>query len=207
MKKSQSMIWLASVVFLTTSLAIPAFAQQASALYPDEMSTLSTAPRGPKYKEKKVWTEDSIANVRTPADKYLDQKEAAEMAAKAFAAKEAATPVSLEGSQRLGAPPIILQIPNSAEETQQAIDQRKSMAGNLHRLLSNAQERLETERDPQVRAALLEMAALLYADINTTNAELSTLENALDNYHHGKIPAQPKPADRASIPDPGKGKP
>jgi len=52
----------------------------------------------------------------------------------------------------------------------------------------------------------VEKAKLLNQDIETTNSEIKTLEKALGDYHQGKIPAQPKPAE-APANAPGQGKP
>jgi hypothetical protein len=168
-------------------------AQDQTNLHPASLRTKDSVAPAPKPKPKKVWTEDSIAQVRTPADNYQDSKgaQAAPDGTAGAASNEA-------GPKGLGAPPIALHIPKTAEETQQAIDQRKGMAGNFHNLLSNAQERLQTETDPTVRATLTQKANLLLSDISSTNSEIKTLEKALEGYKNGKAPAQPKTDGQAN---------
>lgn len=191
MRNWQQKVCIASCLFFCASLAAPAFAQEQANLQPAALRSKDEAAPAPKPRPKKVWTEDSIAEVRTPADNYQDSKVAAQASAHAASGTEAAAPKSKD-YKGLGAPPLVLHIPKTAEETQQAIDQRKGMADNFHNLLSNAQERLQTETDPTVRATLAEKANLLLLDIRTTDSEIKTLEKALEDYKNGKVPAQPK---------------
>ena len=207
MRNWQGKVCFASCLFFCASLAGPAMAQeQANNLQPASLRTKDEAAPTPKPKPKKVWTEDSIAEVRTPADNYQDSKAAAQASAQA-AAGNAAAPANSKGHKGPGAPPLVLHIPKTAEETQQAIDQRKGMFENFHNLLSNAQERLQTETDPTVRATLVEKSNLLMLDINTTNSEIKTLEKALEDYKNGKTPAQPKNDAQTSAPDAAKSGP
>ncbi len=191
MKNWRQQITLASSLVLWTALAAPAFAQEQASLQPAMLRTKDEAAPAPKPKPKKVWTEDSISEVRTAADKYQDSK-AGQVNGQGGSNDAAVAATSQVGPKGLGAPPIVLQIPKTAEETQQAIDQRKGMSENFHNLLSNAQERLQTETDPTVRATLAEKANLLISDINATNSDIKTLEKALEAYKSGKTPAQAK---------------
>ena len=191
MRNWQHRVCFASGLIFCATLATPVFAQEQASLQPATLRSKDEAAPAAKPKPKKVWTEDSIAEVRTPADNYQDSKAAAQASAQAASGTEAAAPKSKD-HKGPGAPPLVLHIPKTAEETQQAIDQRKGMADNFHNLLSNAQERLQTETDPTVRATLAEKANLLLLDIRTTNSEIKTLEKALEDYKNGKAPAQPK---------------
>jgi hypothetical protein len=199
----QHKVCFASCLFIYASLAAPAIAQEQASLQPASVRTKDEAAPTPTPKPKKVWTEDSIAGVRTPADNYLDSKAAAQASAQT-ASTDPATASSPKDHKGPGAPPLVLHIPKTAEETQQAIDQRNGMADNFHNLLSNAQDRLQTETDPRVRATLTEKANLLLLDINTTNSEIKTLEKALEDYKNGKTPAQPKADGEANTSDSAK---
>jgi hypothetical protein len=205
-KNWQHRLFFASGLILAASCALPSFAQQPdpATLHPASMRSTTDPGPAPKRKEKKVWTEDSISQVRTPADNYLDQKAAAEAASKATPDKPAVAAANPAVKPGIGAPPLVLQIPKSAEETQQAIDKRKGMWETFDNLLSNTQERLKTETDPVVRATLLEKEALLKEDISTTTSELKTLEKVLDDFHHGKNPNEPKPEEQANASDQAK---
>jgi hypothetical protein len=182
---------LASSMLVWALLALPGFAQQADNVQAVTLRNSDSAPAAaPKQKTKKVWTEDSIEEVRTPADKYLDAQEAAKNTP-----KNSARLVTVDGpnaSQGVGAPPLVLHIPSTPEDTQKEIDKRKDLASDFHRLLSDAQERLQTEPDPMVRKTLEEKANLLKFDINSTNSDIKKLEKAIEDYQHGKTPEQPK---------------
>jgi len=199
--KWQVKVTLVSGLFLAASLSIPLYAQDSVSLQPVAMRTSTENPAAApaKTKPKKVWTEDSISEVRTPADNYQDEK-AATAQAQASANSAAGSATKTAAHKGPGAPPLVLHIPKTPEDTQKAIDQRTDLADDFSRLLSNAQERLQTESDPQVRATLLEKAKLLTLDINTTNSEIKTLQKALGDYQHGKTPEQPKTESNAAAP-------
>ncbi|HET6928810.1 MAG TPA: hypothetical protein VFI45_00690 [Candidatus Acidoferrum sp.] len=201
MRTWQQKVCFASCLLFCATLAGPAFAQDQASLQPASLRTKDEAAPAPKPKAKKVWTEDTIGQVRTPADNYQDSKAAAQANSQSGTSGDTAVAAKPAGPKGLGAPPVVLRIPKTAEETQQAIDQRKGMAGNFHNLLSNAQERLQTETDPTVRATLMEKANLLISDINLTNSEIKALEKALEDYKNGKTPAQPKTEGQTSASD------
>ena len=203
MKYWRQQVTLAAGLGLWAAIAAPLLAQQPTNLQPAMLRTKDEAAPASKPKPKKVWTEDSIPEVRTAADKYQDSQ-AAQANGQGGSNGAAGAATSQTGPKGLGAPPIVLHVPKTAEETQQAIDQRKGMADNFHNLLSNAQERLETETDPMVRATLTEKANLLLSDIKVTNSEIKTLEKALEAYKSGKTPAQPKTEGQATAADAAK---
>jgi tetrahydromethanopterin S-methyltransferase subunit B len=187
----QKNIALASSVLGWALLASPSFAQQADSLQPAALRSSNPTPGpAPKHKAKKVWTEDSIEEVRTPADKYLDAQETAKNAPKT--SPKLITVDGPNAPKTIGAPPLVLHIPSTPEDTQKEIDKRKDLASDFHRLLSDAEERLQTEPDPMVRKTLEEKSNLLKFDINSTNSDVKKLEKALDDYQHGRTPEQPK---------------
>ena len=204
MSNWQHKIGFASSLIFCAALAAPAIAQQQATLQTATLRSKDEAAPAPKPKPKKVWTEDSIPEVRTAADRYQDSRSAAAANSQPDSTDVAGGPKSQVGPKGLGAPPIVLHVPKTAEETQQAIDQRKGMSENFNNLLSNAQERLETETDPTVRATLTEKANLLLGDIKSTNSEIKTLEKALDVYKSGKTAEQPKDAGHANGSDAAK---
>jgi hypothetical protein len=188
--------WQRSVVFASSMLvwvilATPGLAQQANTVQPAALHNSDPAP-APKQKTKKIWTEDSIEEVRTPADKYLDAREAAKNTPKNSAKLVTVDGANTSEHKGIGAPPLVLHIPGTPEDTQKEIDKRKDLASDFHRLLSDAEERLQTEPDPMVRKTLEEKANLLKFDIGSTNSDIRKLEKALDDYQHGKTPEQPK---------------
>ncbi len=202
MRNWQLKVCFASGILFCATLAAPVFAQDQASLTPATLRTKDEAAPAPKPKPKKVWTEDSISEVRTATDRYQDSQAA--QVSEQTASANAAASSDPKGHKGPGAPPIVLHIPKTAEETQQAIDQRKGMSENFNNLLSNAQERLQTETDPMVRATLVEKSNLLLGDIKSTNSEIKTLEKALDAYKNGKAPAQPKDGGQSNGSDAAK---
>jgi len=180
----QKISFVAGALTLGGFLAAPAFSQQTANLESASSRSLPSPSPAPGRAAKKVWTDDSIDEVRTDADRYLDAKQASGGAAKTSPAETAeGSATTRKGS---AAPPPVLHIPGSPEETQKAIDERKSLSENFNTLLSNAEGRLKTETDPVVRKTLAEKANLLRLDIKTTNSEIETLEKALDDYEQAK---------------------
>lgn len=196
MKNHYPALTLAGILILAGAATAPAFAQQLPAPQSVALRTTSGEAPAPKPKPKKVWTEDSIPEVRTAADHYQDQK----AATNSEASKPADGDATSAQHKGLGGPPLVLQIPKTPEETQQAIDKRKELGDDFRRLLSNARERLETETDPMVRATLEQKMGLLNLDIKSTDSEIRTLQKALEAYKQGKAPEQPKLEESSTIP-------
>ena len=184
----QKNIRLACGVFFAAALVAPAMAQSPENSQPPDAAK-SQPENKAKTKPKKVWTEDTIGEVRTPADKYADAKEAGEKTSGNNITTE--EPVKSR-KPAIGGPPLVLKIPPTAAETQEAIDKRRALSENFQRLLANAQERLETENDPQVRATLEEKATLLKFDIGSTSSDIKTLEKALKEHLNEEDSRQPK---------------
>ena len=179
----QNISFIAGGLALGGFLAAPAFSQQTAKLESASSMSLPAPSPAPGRAAREVWTDDSIDEVRTDADRYLDAKQASGGTKTSPAETAEGSVITRKGS---GAPPPVLDIPGSPEEIQKAIDERKSLAENFHTLLSNAQQRLKTETDPVVRKTLAEKANLLELDVKTTNSEIQTLEKALDDYQQGK---------------------
>jgi hypothetical protein len=193
--------WLYKTCFATCLLGWACFpattaAQQPASLEPAALRTIEEAAPASKAKPKKVWTEETIAEVRTPTDIYLDSKAAAQalLEARSKAIEEA-------DAKGMGTLPVVLTMPCSDTEAQAAIEERKSAAENLHKLVANAQERLQSETDATVRETLTEKAKLLDLEISSTNAEIKALEKALNDRKDGKTAAPAKNEGRANNSD------
>ncbi|HTA60143.1 MAG TPA: hypothetical protein VK805_18465 [Candidatus Baltobacteraceae bacterium] len=195
---------LASGLFICATLTLPVFAQQQATLQTATLRSKDEAAAAPKPKNRKVWTEDSIPEVRTAADRYQDSVAATQSTSQPASDGSTAAATNQAGPKGLGAPPVALHIPKTAEETQQAIDQRKGMSENFNNLLSYTKEQLQIETDPTVRAELTEKANLLLSGIKSSNAEIKTLEKALEAYKNGKASAQPKDGGQSNGSDAAK---
>jgi hypothetical protein len=170
------------------------FAQQPSS--PDssalQTATQSTTDQSTKPTTKKVWTDDNIGQVRTPEDVYLDQKRAAEEAARQQK-QQPAPPAQAAAAKPAGRGPIVLKIPDTVGETQQAIAQRQAMFDNFANLLNVTQKQLDGQTDPTVRATLAQKAGLLKGDVADTRADLDQLQKRL-----AELQAKQKAGDSAS---------
>jgi len=90
-------------------------------------------------KQKKVWTNDDLVSLRTPADVYLAEKEA-QQAAAAEAAAEGAAKAKLP--EEGGAAE---KLPSSAEETQKLIAAKESQIAGDQQALDRYTAELPTE--------------------------------------------------------------
>ncbi|MGA2095577.1 MAG: hypothetical protein ABSH39_04705 [Candidatus Acidiferrum sp.] len=86
----------------------------------DSQPSATPAPttEQPTVKKKKVWTNDEVITLRTPADQYQVDKEAKEAAEAAAAAKEAAIRAAAKSEQQ---PPLDFKLPDTAEETEKML--------------------------------------------------------------------------------------
>jgi len=82
-------------------------------------------PDQPGAKKHKVWTNDDLVLLRTPADTYQLEKEAKEAAEAESAAKEAAISAAIKSEKQ---PPLNIQLPATPEETEKML---KSTQGDI----------------------------------------------------------------------------
>jgi hypothetical protein len=128
----------AGVLVLSHALAVPVFARQEQgqqgqeqqqtqqegsqngqqAAEPDPVSLPYIDPSA-RPKPKKVWTNDEVVSLRTPADIYLDEKEAQQAADAEAAAKKAELQKEMKDAG------ITLDLPSTADATQQSIQDRE----------------------------------------------------------------------------------
>jgi hypothetical protein len=89
---------------------------------PPQDSQPSAAPtpttEQPAVKKRKVWTNDEVITLRTPADQYQVDKEEKEAAEAAAAAKEAAIRAAAKSEKQ---PPLNFKLPGTAEETEKML--------------------------------------------------------------------------------------
>ena len=192
------------IQFLSLGTLLLAFlpvglAQQASAPDPSGPQTAArTTTAQPAHPSaKRVWTDDNIDQVRTPEDVYLDQKRAAEELARQKNAEPA--PKAQANAAKPGARgPIVLKIPDTVDETQQAIAQRQAMFDNFSNLLNGTQKQLDGETNPTVRATLEQKASLLKGDVADTRSDLDKLQK-----HLAELETKKKKAGDSASPDSG----
>jgi hypothetical protein len=181
------------LAFLPAGLAQQSASPDSST--PQAAAQTTTAQPAPA-KTKRVWTDDNIGQVRTPEDVYLDQKRAAEELARQK--KQEPAPKTQANAPKPGArSPLVLKIPPTADETQQAIAQRQAMFDNFTNLLGSTQKQLDGQTNPTVRATLEQKAGLLKGDVERTRSDIEKLQK-----HLAELEAQKK-AGGSGSPDSG----
>ena len=179
MKRTIRIATFSALLIMGGTLGSSAFAQEASSAQSAPPITPPARASGQQTKPKKIWTNDSIEEVKKPSDFYQDQKEAA--AASAKESQEQQQPkASAMPSEPGVAPPVTLKIPKTVEEANAQIAQARDMLDNFQKLSSNTTDRLSTETDPTVRATLEQKMSLLKFDLETTSSDLKTLEKKRD---------------------------
>jgi hypothetical protein len=133
----------------------------------------NSQPGQPEPKKKKVWTNDEVVSLRTPADNYQIQKEAQEAAVAQAAAKEAA-----EANLPKEAEPTI-KLPSTIEETQQLIKNKEEQINDeqngLERLIKELPDAPEDQKPAMQRE--IDRVAM---DVPKVRNELKLLQNHLE---------------------------
>lgn len=136
------------------SLIVGAQQQQQPAPQPKE------TPK-PAKKVKKVWTQDDLAGIRKPSDEYVDQKAAAEAAAKAAAEEK---PVEETSKPEPIVDPVTGKPyldPDSLEGLQEQLRRWEESVPATEQLISEARSRLaQTNEQERWESAKLELDTL-----------------------------------------------
>ena len=164
---------LCGVLLVASSCAAQ---QPSSTVAPASLRTSVPA----KTQPKRIWTDENIAQVRTAADTYQDQKEAAAEETRKRAAEQAA----LAAQKDFAGPPENLTIPKTEAEIAEAIDLRRGWLENCQSILLNTRQRLSEATDPVLRKTLEEKAQLIEQDIATISREIQVLEKAKSALQH-----------------------
>lgn len=148
---------------LSSGYALAQQPSQGSPASPARQQTTSpqkTKPATPK--SPKVWTDDDIGSVRTPADDYLDQERAqAEQAAAANAAAgKQAQEAAAKPASRTDAPPA-LSNPKSVESAdkmiaweQRDLDAQKETLNQLQKQLQTAPDSAKPNLQDQIQKSM-----------------------------------------------------
>jgi hypothetical protein len=130
----------------------------------------------PAAKQRKVWTNDEVVLLRTPADNYLVEKEARGAAEAEAAAKSAAQP------KAGGEAPSEIKLPTSIEETQlliknkeqDIIDDQATLV-SLNTELANAPEERKKAKQKEI--------VIVAAELDRAQNELKALQDHLVELH------------------------
>lgn len=168
-----------SLLVLSFGLAGKATMAQVATPRPTPVSEKVTdPPKSAPAKPRKVWTDDDVSTLRTPADRYAEAKAAQEEAAAAAArAKaDAAAPAS-QGSFPNGVKPAhnALSDPKSTEEADKMITWESRDVDAQRDYLSKIQDQLSTANGSE-REHLLAEKARMEGVLAQTQQELKTLK-------------------------------
>ena len=146
-------------------------------------------PDPPAAKHRKIWTNDDVVLLRTPADNYLVEKEArqaagAEAAAKSPAQAKAAKETSLE-----------IKLPSSIEETQLLLKNKEQDISDDQAALVSLNTELANLSDEPKKAKQKEIG-IVAAELDRARNELKALQERLVELH------QPPASESTAAPPP-----
>lgn len=116
---------------------------------PDPAPAIGALP----VKRRKVWTDDDVVDLRSPADAYRVEKEAKEAADAEAAAKEAAIRTAIKSEKE---PPLDIKLPATPEETEKMlkdaqgdIQEETEVLAKLHKelLVTPAEQQADKEKE------------------------------------------------------------
>jgi hypothetical protein len=155
---------------------------------PPENAQPAPQPTSPAAKQKKVWTEEDVISLRTPADNYQVEKEAKEAAAKEAALRAAANPPKQ--------PTLDPKLPATAEETekrlketQQYIQEETDALDKLHKDLLDT----PTEQQAQKQEEIDRVNRLLEASQRDLKALQEHLQTFQEKPQGEAPPVAPQP--------------
>jgi len=143
--------------------------------------TLQTAQAGQSAaKQRKIWTNEDLVSLRTPADIYLLEKEEREAAEAEAAAKLAAEQESHQGA------PLEFKLPATIEETQQLIKDKEAE-------ISDARAK-HTTLTTEMASVTDEQKAAKQTEINIVAAQMELARNELKALQDHLVELQKLPA-------------
>jgi hypothetical protein len=130
----------------------------------------------PASKHRRVWTNDDVVLLRTPADNYLAEKEAKEGAEAEAAAKLAAQPKAAKEV------PLEINLPTSVEETQLLIKNKEQDISDDQATLASLNAELATVAEEHKKAKQKEIE-IVAAELDRARNELKALQDHLVELH------------------------
>ncbi len=180
---------------LSAPLANPAalrqHQQQQSSQSPPPQSTQpepqqSSQSQQPTPKPRKIWTNEDVVLLRTPADVYQAEKEAREVAEAETEAKEASHARLIKDAGST------IKVPATVEEAQRMIKAKEGQISDAESGIERMNNELPSTPEDQ-KAAVQKEIDRVTADLQKNRVELGVLQNHLQKLH--KTPAtQSSPA-------------
>ncbi len=163
---------------------------------PQNSQTASPQPSPtdqPAAKQKKIWTEEDVIQLRRPADTYQVEKEAKEAAEARAAAKESAIREAVKSGKQ---PALDIKLPATPEETekmlkdtQEDIQAESDVLDKLHKELLDAPTEQQSEKQKQIDR-LTSNIEILRRDAKALQDHLQTLR---EKPQEENPPAAPPP--------------
>jgi hypothetical protein len=141
-------------------------------------------PSAPK--PKKVWTNDDVISLRSPADTYRAEKEAQEAADAEAAVKKA------ELARQIKEAGLTIKLPPTPEETEQLIKDKEEQIKDFQERLNQLNHDLP-DAPAQRKAATQEQIEALTSNVQKDQLERKVLEDHLKDLTKGK-PGKPPTA-------------
>ena len=172
--------------------------QQSSRTQPPQSSQpppqQSSPPEKPTSKPKKVWTNEDVVSLRTPADTYQAEKEAQAAVEAEAVAKEAAHAALIRDAG------LTIELPATAEETQRMIKTKQGEISDEQAGIERMNNELPSTPEDQKVAVQKEIDRVT-ADLQKDRVELEALQNHLqklnktpENQSSPVPPLQPPPS-------------
>jgi hypothetical protein len=138
-------------------------------------------------KRKKVWTNDDVVSLRTPADTYQVEKEAREAAEAEQAAKDAAEAKLIKEAG------LEMKLPSTVEETQKLIKAKESQITDDQNALDRYIVELPNEPADR-RDKMEEEIKRIKAELPKEQLALKVLQNHLQKLTKAQLSQPPEPA-------------
>jgi|HubBroStandDraft_6_1064221.scaffolds.fasta_scaffold82008_2 hypothetical protein len=150
--------------------------QQSSQTQPPQNSQpqlqQSSPPEKPASKPKKVWTNEDVVSLRTPADTYQAEKEAHAAAEAEAVAREASQAKLIKDAG------LTVKLPATAEETQLMIKTKQGEISEEQAGIERMNNELPSTPEDQ-KAAVKKEIDRVTADLQKDRVELEVLQNHL----------------------------
>ena len=144
-------------------------------------------------KPKKVWSNDDVVSLRTPADVYLVEKEAQEAAD----AKEAVKKADL--ARQMKEAGLTIKLPSTSEETQRLIEDKEAQIRDWQAWLDRLNHDLPDAPEQQ-KEAIQKQRDALTSDLQKDQLELKVLRDHLHDLPTTTTAGPPSAPDAPSSP-------
>jgi hypothetical protein len=184
-------------IFLTLGCAVMLFGATGTASLAQDAQASAKDSSAPK--KHKIWTDDEVSTLRTPADDYVEQKQAAEAATAAAAAAAAEMAKSKPKSEKVVSPPR-LSNPKSPEDADRMIAWENRDVDAQQEYVDTLRTQLE-QASPEERERLeqkLTQRIQIVADTKKERDALVAQKKELEK----KAASGAKPVDSASTSTP-----